>query len=532
MAGSTIDPSVPGRASPEGEEKEKSAAEPSVKLAPGTVVEKPSLSLKGVVARYDADHDSYIVVGDDLSTFHVRPAKQESYRVQEVDGDEKAVWQKVLKDWEAKGSKYDWATHRWDPAEDHPSLSPTLTPELSRTLLEMALLRQGYGLVSRLLSFYPPSAPYLHFAARSLDPNMVSLVLSKGARVDDTGDEWKGNTALGVLASLCSCEVVGLSKCRGHRRDELWAAGDNELAVEEEYNNGQGGSGSGGPRRGLSGTWNLAIPGETTAQDQLLACAQMLISKSASLDHTNSASEPILFLAMGSHNDALARLLLDKGAWYELPGGAGNPVHAAAGCYKLTEARAAVLGKVEKASDEERARWLWMKDHDGYLPIHYAAQAGDAVLVKRIVGWDSGLVGALSGDGETPLAVAAHYGHPKTIKTLLDLGADPQVRDSRGVGPIEYAGSFAHSRSCEVLGKAIAESVAGGNVPLDVCRNINGGCTSVVNPEQDRTCRRCGTKKYCSVDCAKEDWLGGHRTKCARTQGGRNRSESMVSFVA
>lgn len=425
-----------------------------------------------------------------------------------------------------------------------------MTPELSKQLMEIALLRQGYGLVSRLLSFQPaPPLPHLHLAARSLDPKMITLVLSKGIDVDETGgEEWNGNSPLGVLASLCACEASGYSKCRGyHRKEELFAAGDNEAEVEEEYmgaaHNGTNGTYATSPLgssfgRGGSGSFNSfysgrsPIPGELTPSDALVACAELLISRGASIDHRNISGEPILFLALGSHNDLLAHMLLQKGAWYEIPGKMGNPFHIAAGCFSMEHTRDFVFEKLEAADESQRKAWLEMKDVNGYLPIHYAAQAGDASLVERMVGWDPELLDTPTVDGETALCIAAHYGHHGTVDGLLKLGADPSKKDSRGIGPIEAAGAMGHCRASLILHRVAPLAERDKDVPpVLMCQNLVGGCTVLLAQDSDRDCRRCGLKRYCSVECAKEDWAAGHRLRCPRTKGGRGRSASMVSFI-
>ena len=386
-------------------------------------------------------------------------------------------------------------------------------------------------MVSRILSFAPPPPlPCLHLAARSLDPKMISLVLAKeAAKVDAPGgEEWNGNTPLGVLASLCSCEAMGHNKCRGHRKEELFTAGDNEAEVEDEYLSGNGGNGhsnlgtsplgtsmgshfgrslgSNAMSPSLSGIPGLRSlgPSDMTPNDSILAAAELLISKGASIDHVNATSEPILFLALGSHSDALAHIILEKGAWYEQPGkdGKGNPLHLAAACFLLPLTRELLFRKVEEADDAKRLSWLTMEDSNGYLPIHYAAQAGDADLVRRMVeDWEPSLLDATTGDGETALCIAAHYGHPRTVEILLKLGADPAKRDSRGLLALDYAGTMGHIRTSFALHRSGASDLKAGPPP-GVCQNLVGGCDQVLATDSERDCRRCGGKRYCSVECA------------------------------
>jgi len=58
------------------------------------------------------------------------------------------------------------------------------------------------------------------------------------------------------------------------------------------------------------------------------------------------------------------------------------------------------------------------------LDIFDASSVGATARVAELLDADPGLLNAYAADGFFPLALAAFFGHPKTVKLLLDRGAD------------------------------------------------------------------------------------------------------------
>jgi ankyrin repeat protein len=87
------------------------------------------------------------------------------------------------------------------------------------------------------------------------------------------------------------------------------------------------------------------------------------------------------------------------------------------------------------------------------LDVFEAAALGDLDRLATLLADDPALASARSGDGFTPLHLAAYFGTPAAARLLLDRGADP---DARGTGwmtgtPVHSAASAGHADSVALL---------------------------------------------------------------------------------
>ena len=73
------------------------------------------------------------------------------------------------------------------------------------------------------------------------------------------------------------------------------------------------------------------------------------------------------------------------------------------------------------------------RDHAGYAPVHFAADAGNLPLLHELVRAGSSHTW-LSNSGQTPLLVACLKGDPGCVKYLLDTRKEDP-------GATEYVGS-------------------------------------------------------------------------------------------
>jgi hypothetical protein len=77
-------------------------------------------------------------------------------------------------------------------------------------------------------------------------------------------------------------------------------------------------------------------------------------------------------------------------------------------------------------------------DKSGWTPLHYAATGPDAAVVKLLV--DRGAaVNAASPNRSTPLMMAAQYGSEDSVDLLLARGADPRLKNDRGLTAADFA---------------------------------------------------------------------------------------------
>jgi ankyrin repeat protein len=101
-----------------------------------------------------------------------------------------------------------------------------------------------------------------------------------------------------------------------------------------------------------------------------------------------------------------------------------------------------------------------------------AAALGRTGRLREFVARDGSLVGAFSSDGFTPLHLAAFFGGPEAVATLLARGADPDAdaENPFQVRPIHSAVAVGDRASAQALLEAGADpNVAqqGGFTPLD-----------------------------------------------------------------
>nr|WP_295781642.1 ankyrin repeat domain-containing protein [Rhodoferax sp.] len=74
----------------------------------------------------------------------------------------------------------------------------------------------------------------------------------------------------------------------------------------------------------------------------------------------------------------------------------------------------------------------------GWAPLHYAATGGH-VAVMRLLLDNHAYIDAASPNGSTPLMMAARYGTNDAVKLLIDAGADPTLKNAKGLTAIDFA---------------------------------------------------------------------------------------------
>ena len=88
------------------------------------------------------------------------------------------------------------------------------------------------------------------------------------------------------------------------------------------------------------------------------------------------------------------------------------------------------------------AKALIDKDADvnkpGWAPLHYAATKGDVPMIALLLDNDA-YIDAESPNRSTPLMMAAMYGSTDAVKTLLEAGADPLLKNEQGLTAFDFA---------------------------------------------------------------------------------------------
>ena len=88
----------------------------------------------------------------------------------------------------------------------------------------------------------------------------------------------------------------------------------------------------------------------------------------------------------------------------------------------------------------EKGATVACEDKRGWSPFHHAAKGGDPDTIDLILTHLPD-VDPKTADGETPLIIAVFYDNPKGIKYLLERGANPLAKDTKGQDSLYHASS-------------------------------------------------------------------------------------------
>lgn len=93
----------------------------------------------------------------------------------------------------------------------------------------------------------------------------------------------------------------------------------------------------------------------------------------------------------------------------------------------------------------------------GWTPLHYAATysgPASAEMVEFLLDQNA-YIDAESPNGTTPLMMAARYGENRVVRLLLDAGADPMLRNERGLTALDFASAAERRDNAELIAKAM-----------------------------------------------------------------------------
>ena len=78
------------------------------------------------------------------------------------------------------------------------------------------------------------------------------------------------------------------------------------------------------------------------------------------------------------------------------------------------------------------------------MSIFSLVSRGDLRGVEEEVGRNPGVLEERDGDGDSPLGVAAYFGHAKMVEVLVRAGAQLETRDNSGFTPMLSAADRGH----------------------------------------------------------------------------------------
>lgn len=276
---------------------------------------------------------------------------------------------------------------------------------------------------ARVNSVGPGLRTPLHLAASRNSLAVVKLLLEVNA--DPNWKDEQGTTALHQAIELKSVELVGLLLEHG--------ADPNSIAAK------------------------VSTPMILAAGNGDVRILNLLLERGAKINEANRAGWTPFQAAAASGNIDAVQLLLDRDKELDLARDGGLALIAAAKAGKMEMAKYLLAGgasvatrnrsgftALHEAADRGHAQMVeLLLDHGADIeardvyestPIHVAANGvfndeSNYVEVVHVLIGGGADVNTRRNNGQTALHRAALWGHPKIVKTLLDAGADPSLRD-------------------------------------------------------------------------------------------------------
>lgn len=173
-----------------------------------------------------------------------------------------------------------------------------------------------------------------------------------------------------------------------------------------------------------------------------VAAVQALARRGFDLNTRNASGENPLYLALRDDAPAVADFLVGQAKVdvNTVSEKGETPLMMAALKGRLAMARRLIDRKAEV-------------NKTGWTPLHYAAtHAGtDSPAMVRLLLEHHAYIDAESPNKTTPLMMAAHYGNPGVVKLLLEEGADPLLRNQKGLSAIDFARGANRAEAAEII---------------------------------------------------------------------------------
>jgi ankyrin repeat protein len=265
--------------------------------------------------------------------------------------------------------------------------------------------------------------PTLCVAADSGRTDVVEELLNKGVDINSKGTD--GRSALFCAAEIGNCAMAKLLLERGVDANKA----DNEknitpllIATQYGYYDMVEVLLEHNAKTNLSDI-NGITPLYIAAQNGNYRLAELLLGKGAEIDSPNKRGATPLYIAAQNGFFKIVELLLDQGAKIELANNEGVTPFLAAIAMGKADVLKVLLNKILGIENQEREVKLTIKD-----------------IVNRPLTVQNQIF--------TPLQLAFYFNNEASIKYLLEIGADPLLKDEFGVAPIDL---ITEEKSLEIV---------------------------------------------------------------------------------
>ena len=164
-----------------------------------------------------------------------------------------------------------------------------------------------------------------------------------------------------------------------------------------------------------------------------------------------------LYLAAAEGSFKVAKVLLD---WNKTDVNLLTPQNESPLMMAALKAHTALAKRIiERGGDVNKTGWT---------PLHYAATStapGHIEIIKLLLE-ENAYIDAESPNGSTPLMMAAMYGTAEAAKLLMEEGADPTLKNEKGLTAIDFAQIAKRDDVAQAIGKTIRLKEPGFVLPV------------------------------------------------------------------
>ena len=86
----------------------------------------------------------------------------------------------------------------------------------------------------------------------------------------------------------------------------------------------------------------------------------------------------------------------------------------------------------------------------GWTALHYAATGGHVEVIRLLLDKHA-YIDSTSPNGSTPLMMAARYGNSSAVKLLLEEGADPTIKNEKGLNAWDFANGVGRTEAASII---------------------------------------------------------------------------------